>query len=89
MVELYPSYESFAVRIEFFGDEIEQISYINPVSGETLATEEQVFIYPAQHYVMPGDRVCSAIESIKAELQERLAELRSQGKLLEAQRLAG
>jgi len=87
VVELHPSYESFAVRIEFFGDEIEQISYINPVSGETLAVEEQVFIYPAEHYVMPADRVGSAVESIKAELKERLTELRSQGKLLEAQRL--
>ncbi|MHC4539350.1 MAG: excinuclease ABC subunit UvrB [Planctomycetota bacterium] len=88
VVELHPSYESFAIRIEFFGDEIEQISYINPVSAETLAIEDQVFIYPAQHYVMPGERIGSAVESIKAELQERLAELRGEGKLLEAQRLA-
>jgi excinuclease ABC subunit B len=88
VVELHPSYESYAIRIEFFGDQIEQISYINPVSGEVLAAEEQVFIYPAQHYVMPADRIGSAIESVKAELQERLAELRGQGKLLEAQRLA-
>jgi len=87
VVELYPSYESFAIRIEFFGDQIEQISYINPVSAEILAAEEQVFIYPAQHYVMPGDRISSAVESIKAELKERLEELRQQGKLLEAQRL--
>jgi len=87
VVELYPSYESFAVRIEFFGDRIEQITYINPVSAEILATEGQVFIYPAQHYVMPGDRISSAVESIKAELKERLEELRQQGKLLEAQRL--
>ncbi len=87
VVELHPSYESFAVRIEFFGDEVEKISYINPVSGEILAAEEQVFVYPAEHYVMPGHRINSAVESIKAELKERLAELRSQGKLLEAQRL--
>ena len=87
VVELCPSYESFAIRIEFFGDEVEQISYINPVSAETLAVEEQVFIYPAEHYVMPGERVTSAVESIRAELKERLAELRGQGKLLEAQRL--
>jgi len=87
VVELHPSYESFAVRIEFFGDRIEQISYINPVSGETLAVEEQIFVYPAEHYVMPGDRIGSAVESIRAELKERLTELRSQGKLLEAQRL--
>jgi len=87
VVELYPSYESFAIRIELFGDEVEKITYINPVSGETLAGEEQVFIYPAEHYVMPGERVSSAVESIKAELKERLAFLRGQGKLLEAQRL--
>jgi len=87
VVELHPSYESFAVRIEFFDDQVEQISYINPTSGEILATEQQLFVYPAQHYVMPGDRLASAIESIKAELKERLAEFRAQGKLLEAQRL--
>ncbi len=87
VVELHPSYESFAVRIEFFGDEIEKISYINPISAETLAFENQVFIYPAQHYVMPGDRIGSAVESIKAELKERLQQLRQEGKLLEAQRL--
>jgi excinuclease ABC subunit B len=87
VVELFPSYESFAVRFELFGDEVERISYINPVSGETLAEEEQVFIYPAQHYVMPGDRIGSAVESIRAELKERLEELRREGKLLEAQRL--
>ncbi|KPL23405.1 MAG: excinuclease ABC subunit B [Phycisphaerae bacterium SM1_79] len=87
VVELHPSYESFAIRIEFFGDEIEQISYINPISAEILAVEQQAFIYPAQHYIMPGDRIGSAVESIKAELKERLAELRGEGKLLEAQRL--
>ncbi len=87
VVELYPSYESFAIRIEFFGEQIEHISYINPVSGEILATEQQVFVYPAQHYVMPGERIACAVESIKAELKERLQELRQQGKLLEAQRL--
>ncbi len=88
VVELHPSYESYAIRIEFFGDEIEQINYVNPVSGEILAAEDQVFIYPAQHYVMPSDRIGSAVDSIKAELQDRLAQLRSEGKLLEAQRLA-
>jgi len=87
VVELYPSYESFAIRFEFFGDKIEKISYINPISAETLAVEEQVFIYPAEHYIMPGDRIGSAIENIKAELKQRLGELRQQGKLLEAQRL--
>jgi excinuclease ABC subunit B len=55
VVELYPSYESFAVRFEFFGDQIEKISYINPISGEILAIENQVFIYPSQHYIMTSD----------------------------------
>ena len=87
VVELYPSYESFAVRFEFFGNEIEKISYINPVSAETLADETQVFIYPAQHYIMPVARITPAIESIKAELKQRLQQFRQQGKLLEAQRL--
>ena len=87
VVELFPSYESFAIRIEFFGDQIEQIRYINPVSAEILAEENQVFIYPAQHYVMPSDKIGSAVESIKIELEQRLAELRGQAKLLEAQRL--
>jgi excinuclease ABC subunit B len=87
VVELYPSYETFAVRFEFFGDCVEKISYINPISAETLAVEEQVFIYPAEHYIMPGDRISSAIEGIKAELKERLQQFHQQGKLLEAQRL--
>jgi excinuclease ABC subunit B len=87
VVELHPSYESFAVRFEFLGDEIQAITYINPVSGETLAVENQVFIYPAQHYIMPADKIGSALDSIKAELEQRLQQLRQEGKLLEAQRL--
>jgi len=87
VVELHPSYESFAVRFEFFGDEIEKISYIDPISGRILAEENQVFIYPAQHYIMPTDRIHDAVISIKAELKSRLMELQQQGKLLEAQRL--
>ena len=87
VVELYPSYETFAIRFEFFGDEIEKISYINPISAETLAVEEQVFIYPAEHYIMPGDRIGPAVENIKAELKQRLQQLKQEGKLLEAQRL--
>ncbi|MDH7599382.1 MAG: excinuclease ABC subunit UvrB [Sedimentisphaerales bacterium] len=86
-VEIYPSYESYAIRIEFFGDQVEQIYYVHPVSGDVLAGDQKVFIYPAQHYVMPQDRIATAVASIKAELAARLAELRSQGKLLEAQRL--
>jgi excinuclease ABC subunit B len=87
VVELHPSYESYAVRFEFFGDEIEKISYIDPISGRILAEENQIFIYPAQHYIMPSDRIHDAVSSIKDELKSRLMELQQQGKLLEAQRL--
>jgi len=88
VVELWPSYESFGVRLEFFGDEIEKINYINPTSGEILASEQQLFVYPAGHYVMPAERIELATTSIKAELEQRLMKLRQDGKLLEAQRLA-
>jgi excinuclease ABC subunit B len=87
VVELHPSYESYAIRIEFFGDEIDRITYINPVSGEILAHEQQVFVYPAQHYIMPADRIEAACAGIKQELDERLLQLRGEAKLLEAQRL--
>ena len=87
VVELWPSYESFAIRLELFGDEIEKISYVNPISAEILAEESQVFIFPAKHYIMPGERIASATESIEAELNQQLQFFRQQGKLLEAQRL--
>jgi excinuclease ABC subunit B len=87
VVELWPSYESFAVRLEFFGDEIEKINYINPTSGEILAKEQQLFVYPAGHYVMPAERIELATSSIKIELDQQLMKLRQDGKLLEAQRL--
>src|SRR5437016_3944748 len=87
VVELHPSYEEFAYRIEFFGDEITTIDMINPLTGELLKSGEQVFIYPAVHYVMPEDRVQAAVDSIKAELETRVMQLRGDGKLLEAQRL--
>jgi excinuclease ABC subunit B len=87
VIELHPSHEEFAYRIEMFGDEITSIDAINPLTGELIQSHEQVFIYPAVHYVMPEDRVQSAIESIRTELDERVTQLRGQGKLLEAQRL--
>ncbi|MCD4830885.1 MAG: excinuclease ABC subunit UvrB [Anaerohalosphaeraceae bacterium] len=87
IVELWPSYESFAVRIGFFGETIEEINYINPTSGEVLASEERLFVYPAGHYVMPAERIEFAIGGIKAELDGQLLNLRQHGKLLEAQRL--
>ncbi len=87
VVELQPSYEEFAYRIEFFGDEITNIDAINPLTGEVLGTEEQIFIYPAVHYVMPEDQMTRAIADIKEELDEQVMHLRSDGRLLEAQRL--
>ena len=87
VVELHPSYEEFAYRIEFFGEEITSIAAINPLTGEVLKDEDQIFIYPAVHYVMPEDRMHEAIDAIKAELEQQVMHLRGQGKLLEAQRL--
>ena len=87
-VELWPSYEEFAWRIEFWGDEVEQLSMINPTSGEVIGRQDELFVYPAKHFVMPEDRIRAAIDSIKEELAERLELFKSQGKLLEAQRLA-
>lgn len=86
-VELWPAYEQYGFRIEFWGDEVDQLSLINPVSGETLATQDQLFIYPAKHFVMPEDRIAGAVEEIKRELDEQLEKFRAEGKLLEAQRL--
>src|SRR5438874_1455644 len=87
VVELHPSYEEFAFRIEFFGDEITTIDAINPLTGELLRSEDQIFIYPAVHYVMPEDRLEAAVQAIREELDLRVMTLRGEGKLLEAQRL--
>jgi excinuclease ABC subunit B len=87
-VEIWPSYEEYGFRIELWGDDVEKLSIINPISGETLSSEQQFFIYPAKHFVMPDDRIARAIDTIKQELDERLKVLRDQGKLLEAQRLS-
>jgi excinuclease ABC subunit B len=86
-VEIWPSYEEFAFRIELWGDEVDQISLINPVSGESLRSEQQLFIYPAKHFVMPEERIARAVEEIKKELAQQLEKFREEGKLLEAQRL--
>src|SRR4051812_29602880 len=87
VVELHPSYEEFAYRIEFFGDEVTSIVAINPLTGEILKEEESVFIYPAVHYVMPEEKVKAAVENIREELDVQVMKLRGEGKLLEAQRL--
>jgi len=86
-VELWPSYEEYAYRVEFWGDEIEKLSIINPTSGEVISQEQEVYVYPAKHFVLPEERIESAVASIREELELRLEELKDQGKLLEAQRL--
>jgi len=86
-LEIQPAYEETALRIEFWGDEIERIVEVAPLTGEVLAHRDRVDIYPAKHFVTSHDKLIAAIEDIKVELEERLTELRSQGKLLEAQRL--
>ncbi len=86
-VEIWPAYEEFAYRVELWGDQVERIEMINPTSSETLAADTQMFIFPAVHYVMPEEKIAPALEGIEQELNERLGELKRQGKLLEAQRL--
>ncbi|MFL2865527.1 MAG: excinuclease ABC subunit UvrB [Pirellulaceae bacterium] len=86
-VEIWPSYEEFAFRIEFWGDEIDQLSIINPVSGETVQRLDQVFVYPAKHFVMPEQRIEAAVRAIRNELRDQLEHFKKEGKLLEAQRL--
>jgi excinuclease ABC subunit B len=88
VVEVWPASEEYAFRIELFGDEVESLAIINPTSGETLRGLEELYIYPAKHFVTPDERIRAAVEGIRGELEERLALLRQQGKLLEAQRLA-
>jgi len=87
IVEVHPAYRQDALRIEFFDDEIEKIRQIDPVSGETIALLERTFVYPAKHFLISPPRLQQALQEIEAELSSRLAELESQGKLVEAQRL--
>ena len=86
-VEIWPSYEEYAYRVEFWGDEIEQMAIINPVSGEILSTQDQLFIYPAKHFVTSEERIAKGVKLIRQELKERLEWFQEHGKLLEAQRL--
>jgi excinuclease ABC subunit B len=88
VIEVWPAYEETALRIELFGDEVDSLCVIHPVSGETIRELDEMFIYPAKHFVTPEERTRQAIVGIEQELNERLAELKSQGKILEAQRLA-
>jgi len=87
VVELQPAAEEYAIRVELFGDEIDSLALINPTSGELLADEKTVAIFPAVHYVMPENQLQQAIDGIKEELDHQVMKLRQQGKLLEAQRL--
>lgn len=87
VVELFPAYETFAYRIELFGDEIEKLEMLNPVNGQSLGKLDKIFIYPAVHHVLPEDRIASATAGILEELDQRVKEFRRHGKLLEAQRL--
>ncbi|WP_278237314.1 excinuclease ABC subunit UvrB [Isoptericola sp. AK164] len=86
-VEIIPVYEELAVRIEMFGDEIETIQTLHPLTGEVVRTEQSIYLFPATHYVAGPERMERAVSSIEAELEARLADLEKQNKLLEAQRL--
>ncbi|MGB8707958.1 MAG: excinuclease ABC subunit UvrB [Dehalococcoidia bacterium] len=86
-LEVQPAYEEIAIRIEFFGDEVERIVDVDPLTGELLTERDSVDIYPAKHFVTSHDKLLLAIEDIKIELEQRLGELKDQGKLLEAARL--
>ena len=87
IVDIIPAYEERAVRIEFFGDDIDALYYIHPVTGDMIEQVDELRIFPATHYVAGPERMAKAVEAIKEELAERLAELENRGKLLEAQRL--
>jgi excinuclease ABC subunit B len=86
-IDIWPPYDELACRVEFWGDCLESIAIIHPTSGEVAARKDELYLYPARHFVMPEDRIKAAVGSIKAELEARLEELKGQGKLLEAQRL--
>ena len=87
-VDIWPHYDELATRIEFWGDTVESIAITHPVSGEVAARKDETYLYPSKHFVMPEDRIKAAVGEIRQELEERLEELKSQGKLLEAQRLS-
>ncbi|MER6510676.1 MULTISPECIES: excinuclease ABC subunit UvrB [unclassified Nonomuraea] len=86
-IEIIPKYEELAVRIEMFGDEIEKLATMHPLTGEVITEDEELYIFPASHYIAGEERMAAAVAGIEAELAARLSELERQGKLLEAQRL--
>jgi excinuclease ABC subunit B len=87
VIEVWPASEEYAYRVELFGDEVDSLAIINPTSGETLKDLDELYIYPAKHFVTPDERIRASVEGIRGELQERLTQFRKEGKLLEAQRL--
>lgn len=87
VIEVWPAYEEFAYRVELWGDEVEKLAMINPVTGEELKRVDEIYIYPAKHYVLPEERIGAACEEIEKELVQQLEKFRKEGKLLEAQRL--
>src|SRR5262245_270776 len=87
VVEIWPAHEEFAYRLELFGDEVDALAIINPTSGETLRVLDEIYVYPAKHFVTPEERIRSAVDGIGTELEQRLEQFRREGKLLEAQRL--
>jgi len=86
-IEIHPAYDETAVRVELFGDEVEQITVVDPLTGERVETLDELVIFPATHYATSQERMVKAIERIQVELQQRLAEFEADGRLLEAQRL--
>jgi len=86
-VEIIPAYEERVVRLEFFGDEIERIAILDPITGHPIREEEEITIYPGSHFITPEEQLKKAAERIEEELEERLSRLRGEGRLLEAQRL--
>ncbi len=87
VIDVFPAGSETAYRLEFFGDEVDRIAEINPLTGEILHSPSQITIFPSSHYVTPKDKLSNAITNIKKELKDRLAEFEREGKLLEAQRL--
>jgi excinuclease ABC subunit B len=88
VIEVWPAYEEFAYRIELWGDEVEKLSIIDPLTGESSKSLQDIYIYPAKHFVLPQSRINEALDEIEGELAQQLARFQKDGKLLEAQRLA-
>jgi excinuclease ABC subunit B len=87
VMEVWPAYEEFGIRIELFGDEVDSLAIINPTTGETTKALDELYIFPAKHFVTPEERVKQAVEGMRGELDERIEQFKKEGKLLEKQRL--